>query len=346
MNHNFFTHKKHFQQLSIVLSLFFTIITVNVLAEEQNYVSPNEFFAEFIEVLNTEAIYKNTPEWKEFYSNHKNSDTNYTSYSSLYLDLYDAVRIAGGAHSQLRRVTPSSQNNSYTDTAFYEYPTVEQLDNGIIHITIPSTWSFTTDELSGKKIYQSKEYNQYINTVLDYMVSNTNSIKGIIIDLRNNNGGFLHTMIQATNFLFDESKLLALVNSDEKENGYFELKNATLLSSREKERNYPINRIEKINVPVAVLTNGGTFSAGEIMSILIKESYGNKSKSFGKMTGGYTSPLETYKLPNNYFLSLATGYFKINGVIYKDKQPLKPDVETETPLEDAIEWLNEMISND
>ncbi|MBK0347605.1 hypothetical protein JDW15_02990 [Aerococcaceae bacterium zg-ZJ1578] len=342
----FSIHQKLFQQLFIILILFLTFIKIDVFAEEQNEQSLNEFFAEFMEVLNTEAIYKDTPEWKEFYSNYQNSDKNYTSFSSLYFDMHDAVRIAGGAHSQLQRVTPSSQNNSYTDTTFYEYPTVEQLDNGIIHITIPSTLSFSTANRSGVNISQSEEYNRYIHNVLDYVANNTDEIKGMIIDLRNNYGGYLHTMIQASNFLFDESKLLDFVNSDEKEIGYLELKSDTLLMSREQEVNYPVHRIAKIDVPVAVLTNGGTVSAGEIMSVLIKESYGNKSKSFGKMTGGYTSPLETYKLPNNYFLSLATGYCKINGVIYKDTQPLKPDVETTTPLEEAVKWLNETISND
>ncbi|MBK0348260.1 S41 family peptidase [Aerococcaceae bacterium zg-ZJ1578] len=345
MNHNFFTHKKHFQQLFIILSLFLTFIKIDVFAEEQNEQSLNEFYADFMELLNTEAIHKDSQEWKEFYTNYLNNNRDYTSFSSLYFDLYDAVKIAGGKHSQLARADAGFEKR---EADFYEYPAIEELDNGIIHITIPSTYYFLAFAINEVDLIQSEEYQHYIETVLDYVRNNKDKIKGFIIDLRDNYGGFDLPMIQATHFLFNDGKLLEFVNADEEDSGYMELKQDTLIQSREEEYKLNIQRIEKIDVPVAILINQYTGSAGEFLCIMIKDANIENNKTFGENTGGFTSDNRLYRLPieDNYYVNLTVGYPKsITGKIYKE-EPIEPDVETETTLEDAIEWLNEMIKKE
>ncbi|MBR7926632.1 hypothetical protein KBI51_00295 [Aerococcaceae bacterium zg-ZUI334] len=333
---------KKLVKLLILFFLLSTFIKIDAFAEEQNEQSLNEFYADFMELLNTEAIHKDSQEWKEFYTNYLNSNRDYTSFSSLYFDLYDAVKIAGGKHSQLARV-----DSGYTkrEDDFYEYPTIEKLENGIIHITIPDTHYFLPAVLNGEDITQFEEYQHYIDTVLDYVTNNKDKIKGLIIDLRNNYGGFVLPMIQATNFLFNEGKLLEFVNADEEDVGYMELKQDTLIQSREGEFNLNLKRIEKIDVPIAMLINHGTASSAEYLYIMIKDANINNSRTFGKYTLGFPSINKVYHLPikENYSLILTVGYSKsINGKIYKE-EPIEPDVETETPLEDAIEWLNQMI---
>ncbi|MFK8242433.1 MULTISPECIES: S41 family peptidase [unclassified Facklamia] len=333
---------KKLVKLFILFFLLFPFIKIDAFAEEQNEQSLNEFYADFMELLNTEAIHKDSQEWKEFYTNYQKINKNYTSFSSLYFDLYDAVKIAGGKHSQLLRADAGFENRK---ADFYEYPTIEELDNGIIHITIPNTKNYLSAVLNRKDITQLEEYQRYINTVLDYIRNNKDKIKGFIIDLRNNTGGFPFPMIRATNFLFNEGKLIEIVNANEENIGYIELQKDSLVDTIENEVEFYDKRIEKIDVPVAILTSKNTGSAGEFLCLMIKDANTNSSKIFGKNTAKYTSANRMYHLPieDNYYVNLTVGYPKsITGKIYKE-EPIEPDVETETPLEDAVEWLNEMI---
>ncbi len=94
-------------------------------------------------------------------------------------------------------------------------------------------------------------------------------IDGLIIDVRNNNGGYLTTVTDITSSLLPKGKIIYQIQKGDK-------KVATKDQTSTK-REYPI----------AVLVNGGSASASEILAGAIKESYKGYvvgTKTYGKGT--------------------------------------------------------------
>lgn len=98
-----------------------------------------------------------------------------------------------------------------------------------------------------------------------------NNIKGIIVDLRNNPGGYLQDSVDlASDFL----KIGSVVVSEDDGNG--------------NKSDYKTTRVGRLtNLPVVVLINGGSASASEILSGALRDHISAKlvgEKSFGKGT--------------------------------------------------------------
>ncbi len=94
-------------------------------------------------------------------------------------------------------------------------------------------------------------------------------IEGLVIDVRDNNGGYLTTVVDIANELLPKGKAIYQIKKDNKITTY---KDKTKTS-----RNYPI----------AILVNGNSASASEILAGAIKESYEGYvvgTKTFGKGT--------------------------------------------------------------
>lgn len=94
-------------------------------------------------------------------------------------------------------------------------------------------------------------------------------IKGLIIDVRSDTGGYLSSVTDISNLLLKKGKVI------------YQLENS---KSREKIKD---KTKEHRNYPIAVLINGASASASEILASAIKESYGGiviGTNSFGKGT--------------------------------------------------------------
>ena len=89
--------------------------------------------------------------------------------------------------------------------------------------------------------------------------------------------------------------------------------------------------------PVAILTNDMTASSGEATLLCFRGL--DNSRTFGSPTAGFASANQSFPLKNGYSLVLTTGRdVARTGEVFCD-DPIAPDVETETPLEDAISWI-------
>lgn len=94
-------------------------------------------------------------------------------------------------------------------------------------------------------------------------------ISGLVIDVRGNNGGYLTTVTTILNTLLPKGKSLYQVQKDNKTD-----------ITKDKTGTYR-------DYPIAVLVNGGSASASEILAAAIKESYDGfvvGTKTFGKGT--------------------------------------------------------------
>jgi carboxyl-terminal processing protease len=129
----------------------------------------------------------------------------------------------------------------------------EMLDNGIAYVQVTTFGSRTTPEL--------------LATLNDLMAQNP---KGIILDLRNNGGGFLQTSVEVTSQFISEGVVLYEQYGDGSRDTYEALPNGLATDA---------------NIPMLVLINEGTASASEIVAGALQDSGRAKlvgTVSFGK----------------------------------------------------------------
>ena len=140
-------------------------------------------------------------------------------------------------------------------------------------------------------------------------------MKKLIIDLRNNPGGYVEVAVKlADNFLGSDKTIVYTLDKNGKRRDY---------TSTE----------EKTGLPLVIITNGGSASASEILVGALKD-YGLVTvvgeKTFGK---GVTQNPYTF-LDGSIMKVTDSRYYTPNGVCI-DKQGIEPDVKVEMSEEKA-----------
>lgn len=88
---------------------------------------------------------------------------------------------------------------------------------------------------------------------------------------------------------------------------------------------------------MAILTDDRTASSGEATLICFRGL--DYVRVFGGPTAGYASANQPFALPGGDQLILTTGCdVARTGEVFCD-DPIAPDVVTDSPLEDALEWI-------
>lgn len=153
-------------------------------------------------------------------------------------------------------------------------------------------------------------------------------IENLIIDVRNNGGGFLNSAVEIAELFVEKGKPIYG------------------LQTKDKKEMYKDTTKEKRDYKVIVLINGGSASASEVLAAALKESYGATllgTKSYGKGTVQDTSELESggmIKYTTAYWLTPKgvtinekglTPDFEVTGS-FKDDMTLENDVELQTAI--------------
>ena len=175
-------------------------------------------------------------------------------------------------------------------------------------VSIPSVTSEVKEGVGYINIstFASNTVDQVANSLNDL---ESLGIKGLIIDLRGNGGGLLTSAEDIANLFIEKGK------------NVYGLQNGNNI------KYYKDTTKESRDYKIAVLIDGASASASEILAAALKESYGATligSKSYGKGTVQETSDLSTGAM-----VKYTTGYWltpngnNINGI------GLTPDIETE-----------------
>ena len=142
-------------------------------------------------------------------------------------------------------------------------------------------------------------------------------IKALVIDLRNNPGGLLDAAIDVCNQFFDRDEIIVYTQGrtpETRENFRADGTHAP--------RNYP----------VAILVNGGTASAAEIVSGAMKDT--KRAVIVGEKTFGKGSVQSILELQNGEGLRLTTArYYTPSGITIHEKG-IQPHVEVEISADD------------
>ena len=279
--------------------------------------SPNETYVRnAIQQMDRKGLYAEGEEWEAMKKEALSQNPETLEEAQAIIN--KAAKVAGGKHSYLLPADKAQAREKRSNEEVS--PTVTIREDGICIIHLPA---FAGDD---------ENCLRYARTVLE---SIPDTVKGVCIDLRGNHGGNMYPMIAAVHRFLPDDILLK-----------FKMR-------RRFQSVMPINKefvakivgidIEpRINCPVAILTDEETASSGEAVLLCFRGL--DNVRVFGSPTAGYASANESIILDNGSILALTVSCdIARTGEIFCD-DPIVPDVETESPEEDALLWLKDRSS--
>ena len=160
-------------------------------------------------------------------------------------------------------------------------------------------------------------------------------IQALVIDVRNNNGGYLSSVTDITSLLLPRNRAIYQIQVNNKKK-----------VTKDK-------TIDKREYPIAVLTNGGSASASEILAGAIKESYNGYivgTKTFGKGTVQQVKKLkdgsmikytvENWLTPNGNWIN-EKGIEPTHEIALDEAYIESPSSDTDNQLQKALELVSE-----
>jgi carboxyl-terminal processing protease len=137
----------------------------------------------------------------------------------------------------------------------------------------------------------------------------TNKAKGIILDLRNNPGGFLDIYTDIGNYFFADNTLLLIEDYEDKQ---FNKEYKTFRDGELKD------------IPIVVLINEGTASAAEILAGALRDNRG--VKLVGENSFGKGSVQELVDLSGGNQLKITVAHWLTPNGTDISKKGIKPDI--------------------
>lgn len=279
--------------------------------------SAEHYGKDALATIGKNGIYSGSDEWKSTYEECLKMIENAESYEDTYPAIKKALSVCGGKHSMLMTKSESQDTTESYDEVL---PTVS-LNGDIAVIKLPD---FLGTAEAGRK---------YAKVAEDFIHENRDKINGVVLDLRGNTGGDMGPMATAVSSLLPDGELM-----------YYHyrsydvsvtLKDGVISNAGTGGKSlYPD---EKLNVPVAILTDGMTASSGEALTLCFRGL--ENTRTFGAPTAGYTSVNMLYSLYDGAQMYLTVAFDKARtGEIFKETS-IEPDVATDSPLEAALEWL-------
>jgi carboxyl-terminal processing protease len=160
--------------------------------------------------------------------------------------------------------------------------------------------------------------------------------KGIVLDLRNNPGGFLTSSVEIASRLIPKGKVVVTEED----------------STGKKDNLYTTGGDKLSGIPIVVLINEGSASASEILSGALRDDEG--VQLIGKKSFGKGSVQELMSLPNNSSVKITVAKWLTPNGDYIMEKGINPDIDVDLSLDDfknnkdpqldkAMETIKEII---
>ena len=190
----------------------------------------------------------------------------------------DGEDFVGKSSTDMSNYVKSSKNSKVVLTIIRDEETMElDVERKKIEIPYVSGEVITKDDMKigyiDISLFSSTIYDQFKRELEELEKEN---ISGLVIDVRGNSGGYLSGVTDILNLFLKNGDVIYQLESGNKK----QIKKDTTK--------------EKRDYPVAVLVNGGSASASEILASVIKESYNGYvvgTKTYGKGTVQQTTTL-------------------------------------------------------
>jgi len=292
-----------------VMMMAMTVASCGLLDNQE---TPQGYVKHCMRIIDRYALYADQPEWKEKKQEVAERVDTLSGMENARNLVREALAVAGGKHSGLSE--PVRDTTQYEETA----PQMKMLDGGIAYVLLPAHMGVKVSD------------REYIHSVLDFLCAHYDA-SGVVVDLRDNNGGNMYPMIASVAPLLPNKTLIRFRQRKKSVPIYFE--NIEMVTE---EKVKDIGKFES-SVPVALLTDNRTASSGEATLLCFRGL--ENTRVFGTGTAGYASANMVFTLADGYNLIVTSGcdVARTDEVFCDD--PIEPDVETETPLEDALQWI-------
>jgi carboxyl-terminal processing protease len=175
-------------------------------------------------------------------------------------------------------------------------------------LTVPSvTWSMKTKDIGYITI---TTFGTDTSSLIDQAATDLKNqgAKKIILNLRNNGGGFLTAGVDVASEFLPQGKLVV-----EQRRG-----------SVSTDKTYATGDNKLLGMPTIVLINGGSASASEIVSGALRDN--GVAKLLGEQSFGKGSVQDIESLPNGAELKVTISHWFTPGGVNINKQGLKPDI--------------------
>ncbi|WP_010001881.1 S41 family peptidase [Leuconostoc lactis] len=269
-----------------------------------------------LDKLNKYGYFSDTDNWKSQYQNAAKEMKSVKNYNQADIVLKKVVSHAGGKHSKIVTTQETKKQQHYEDPEF-------RFEDSLLIIHEPQ---FTGN---------ANQANNYANKINSYIFKHKHEIKGVILDLSNNNGGDMAPMILGISSLIPDGNIFSFIfpNSNTEK---IILDKGSLNAG---EGTVSLKNHGKINnVKIAVIINKMTASSGEFTALAIKSS--SRVKFFGENSAGYTSVNQSFPLYSGTTINLTVGGVKdITNKEYFNT-PITPDVRTNEPYKLASQWIS------
>lgn len=198
---------------------------------------------------------------------------------------------------------------------------IDRTQNGIVTVVLPEY-----SQGAGKK-------EEYVQIVISWLREHMDA-KGVIIDLRGNQGGDLAPMIAALSPLLPDGDVLGYqyvngqMNMMTLKNGAFNGGSGITVDSFKM----------PAHLRIAILTDEWTASSGEAVLLAFRGM--ENIRTFGAPTAGYASVNTVCPLYDGaqLWLTVAADVSVRTGEVFCE-DPISPDVLTDEPEKDAAAWI-------
>ena len=184
-------------------------------------------------------------------------------------------------------------------------------------IKVPTLdWDLKGDGYMHFKLYSFNENAPYLfyRAAAETLFANA---KGIVLDLRNDPGGFLEVAVNLAGWYLDRGDIVTIEKFRSGDERVFRANGNGALK----------------NIPTVILVNGGSASASEIMAGALRDHLG--VKLIGEKTFGKGSVQELFRLKDDSSLKVTVAnWVTPNGTVI-DKKGLDPDIEVKFTEKDA-----------
>ena len=269
--------------------------------------SNTAYIRKAVSIMDKQGIFATGPKWDD--AKHEALAASPATIDEAREIVRNAGKVAGGKHTFLKTEPQVTEDATSTD---WEMPSVSIDNDGIAVVKLPP---FSGNRDEGIK---------YAKTVLEAL---PDDINGVVIDLRDNRGGNMYPMISAVHRFIPDDDILRF--RTRKRTQWIQLPFVI--------QGTGVERMSRIECPVAILINEWTASSGEATLLCFRGL--DYVRVFGSPTAGYASANQPFPIPGGDQLVLTTGCdVARTGEVFCD-DPIDPDELTDTPLEDALEWV-------
>ena len=184
-------------------------------------------------------------------------------------------------------------------------------------IQIPTVdWELKENNIAYIRLYSFNERAAFAfhNAIIEASLKGAD---GVILDLRNNPGGFLEVAVELAGWFLDKGKLVV----------------AEEFRSGERRDFYANGNAALRDIPTVILVNGGSASASEILAGALRDHLG--TKLIGEKTFGKGTVQELQDLSDGSSLKVTIAHWLLPKGAVIEKNGLEPDVEVK-PSEDDL----------